>query len=290
MMRGMAIGRTGVFTFALDHQPIREAQATVAELEELGYGAVWIPELTGREALTHASVLLAATQRMAIANGIARIGDRAPRTAAAAQRMLSAAYPSRHLLGLGIGRPKPDGPKPIEAMRAYLDAMDSTDMVSPESDCRPVRVLAAYGPAMMMLAAERAAGAHTYLVPVEHTSWARERLGTDSLLAVEQAAVFEQDAAEARRVARTHLEYYLRTPQNLAKFRRFGYSDEDFRGGGSDRLVDALVAWGDVDRIAARVRDHLVAGADHVCVQVLDTKLGAAPMSQWRLLAEVLPG
>ena len=175
-------------------------------------------------------------------------------------------------------------------MRAYLDAMDSAETVSPESDCRPVRVLAAYGPAMLTFAAEHAAGAHTYLGPVEHTSWARERLGPDSLLAVEQAAVFEEDAAEARRVAREHVEYYLRTPQNLAKFRRFGYGDEDFRGGGSDRLVDALVAWGSVDRIAARIRDHLAAGADHVCVQVLGTEPGAASMSRWRLLAEVLPG
>jgi len=286
----MDIGRIGLWTFAFDYQPISEVRRVVAEIEELGYGAVWIPELAGREALTHASILLASTERMVIANGIARIGDRSPRATAAGQRTLADAYPDRHLLGLGVGRPKPNGAKPLDAMRAYLDEMDHVEIPSPEPKHKPVRVLAAYGPAMMQLAAERASGAHTYKVTVEHTAWARKILGPDSLLAVEQAIMIERDPEVARRVARAHLGYYLKTPQNLAKFRRLGYGEKDLADGGSDRLIDALVAWGGIDRIVARIRAQLEAGADHVGVQVIGVEPGDATMSRWRLLAEALFG
>lgn len=284
----MDLGRIGVFTLAFDNLPVAEVRTAVTELEELGYGAVWVPELVGREALTHASVLLAATERIVVANGIARIGDRTPRATAAGQRTLADGYPGRYLLGLGVGRPKADGPKPLDAMRAYLDEMDAVESSAPEPKEKPARVLAAYGPAMMRLAAERAAGAHTYLVTVEHTAGARGILGLGPILAVEQAVVLERDPNEARRVARDHLGYYLKTPQNLAKLRRLGYSEEDFGGGGSDRLADALVVWGGIDQIAARIRAHVEAGADHVCIQVIGVEPGDAIMSRWKLLAEAL--
>jgi len=242
----LILGKVGIWTFDFDRQPMAQVREEVAELEALGYGAIWIPEVAGREALTHAAVLLAATNRIVVANGVARIAERTPRAMVAAQQTLAEAYPGRHLLGLGLG-----GVSQLEAMRTYLDGMDGIALVTPKPAFQPVRVLAAYGPAMLQLAAERSAGAHTYKVTAQHTADARQLLGLKAFLAVEHAVVLETDPHKARRIARAHLETYLRLPAHLAKFRRLGFTDDEFAAGGSNRLVDALVAWGNMDDVLA---------------------------------------
>jgi probable F420-dependent oxidoreductase len=177
--------------------------------------------------------------------------------------------------------------KPLTKMRGYLEGMDAAVYVAPRP-ADPKRVLAALGPKMLALAAEKANGAHPYFVPVEHTSIAREALGQGPLLCPEQAVVLSTDPGVARAAARAHMATYLTLPNYTNNLRRLGWGDEDLDDGGSDRLVDAIVAWGDEDAIAARVREHLDRGADHVAVQVLDPDPAALPMDQWRALAPAL--
>src|SRR5258708_16210056 len=229
-------GKVGSWTFDFDRQPMAQVREEVAELEALGYGAIWIPEVAGREALTHAAVLLAATNRMVVANGVARIAERTPRAMVAAQQTLAEAYPSRHLLGLGLG-----GVSRLEAMRTYLDGMDGIALVTPKPAFQPVRVLAAYGPAMLQLAAERSAGAHTYKVTAQHTAGARQLLGPEAFLAVEHAVVLETDPQKARRIAPAHLGTSLRCPAHRSKFRRLGFTDDELAAGGTNHLVHSLV-------------------------------------------------
>lgn len=173
-------------------------------------------------------------------------------------------------------------------MRAYLDAMDSIALLTPISPVQPARLLAAYGPAMLRLASERSAGAHTYKVTPEHTAYARQILGPDAVLAVEQAVIFERDPQQARAIARSHLEIYVQLVPHLEKWKRLGFTESDFTAGGSDRLIDALVAWGDLDTIAARLHTHLDAGATHVGIQVLGIAPGLAARREWRWLAKAL--
>jgi len=291
------IGRVGIWTFQLDQQPMRRAQEAAAELEELGYGAIWIPEVIGREAFSNAALLLAGTRRIAIATGIASIYARDALAMAAAHKTLTEAFPDRFLLGMGVShapmveyvRGHSYG-KPIETMRAYLDAMDAAPFMAHGPSTEPVRLLAALGPKMLRLAAERAHGAHPYFVPVEHTVRARKTLGKGPLLCTEQAVVLETDPGVARSIAREHMATYLALPNYVNNLKRLGFTDDDIAGGGSDKLVDAIVAWGGVDATVKRVRDHHDAGADHVCVQVLDTDPRALPLKQWRKLAPVLLG
>jgi len=289
------LGRIGLWTFALDLQPMARAQEAAAELEELGYGALWLPEAVGREPMVSSSLLLSATRRLVVATGIASIHARGAMAAAAAHKTLEEAFPGRFLLGLGVShQPMVEGflgkvyDKPLNTMRQYLDAMDSALFMAAGPATAPSRVLAALGPRMLELAAERTAGAHTYFVPVEHTPVARERLGPGALLCPEQAAVLSTDPAEARAVARQHMAVYLGLPNYTNNLRRLGFGDGDLAGGGSDRLVDAIVAWGSVEDVAARVRAHLDAGADHVAVQLLEADQRALPMDGWRRLAQAL--
>jgi probable F420-dependent oxidoreductase len=170
-------------------------------------------------------------------------------------------------------------------MRAYLDAMDRSPYRAVLPATKPVRLLAALGPKMLQLAAERAGGAHTYFVPPEHTAEARQILGERGLLAVEQAAVLESDAAKARAIARSHTARYLALPNYVGNLRRLGFTEDDLKDGGSDRLVDAIVAWGDMSDIVERVRAHQTAGANHVCIQVLTADPQALPSREWRELA-----
>jgi len=291
----MDIGRVGIWTFQLELLPATAAQETVAELEELGYPAVWIPEAVGREAFTQSGLLLAATQRIVVATGIANIWGRDPMAAAAAQKTLAEAYPGRFLLGLGVSHaPLVEGvrghsyEKPLSAMRAYLDAMDNALYVAPAPAEEPARVIGALAPKMLKLSAERAAGAHPYFVPPEHTARAREIMGTGPILAPEQAVVLETDASKARAIAREHMATYLALPNYVNNMKRLGFTDEDVAGGASDRLVDAIVAWGDLDTVVARVRAHHDAGADHVCIQVLGADAAAIPHQEWRELAGAL--
>jgi probable F420-dependent oxidoreductase len=271
-----ALGRVGVWSFALEAQTAAEEREAVRRIEELGYPALWVPEaVTSREIFSHASWLLASSERLVVASGIANIWARDAVAMANGWRMLTDAYPDRFVLGLGVShapsvaRRGARYERPYARMRAYLDAMDRAASSAPEPEAEPRRMLAALGPRMLELAAERSLGAHPYFVPVEHTAFARSRLGPEPVLAVEQTAVLETDPAEARRIARLFAVDYLQTTNYANNLRRMGWSDQDIAGQGSDALIDAVVAWGDVDRIASRVRAHLDAGADHVCVQVV---------------------
>src|ERR671919_2585270 len=212
----MELEPIGIWTAQFDFQPAAKAREAAAELEKLGFGAIWFPESVGRESLTHAGLLLGGTKRIVIATGIANIYGRDPVTTAAAQKTLAEAYPGRFLLGLGVShvplveqiRGHTYG-KPVAAMRAYLDGMDAAPYRAVPPPVKPARVLAALGPRMLQLAAERADGAHPYFVPPEHTARARQILGNDRFLAVEQAGVVESDRAIAREIARSHMSLYL---------------------------------------------------------------------------------
>ncbi|MER7496036.1 TIGR03620 family F420-dependent LLM class oxidoreductase [Streptomyces pharetrae] len=283
---GLDLGTFGIYTFDFEHQPAGRIRESVQELEERGWRALWFPEVGRREALTLAGHLLAATERLHVVNGIARIWARDAAAAQAGAALLADAHPGRHILGLGYGgRPRP-GVKPLAAMAAYLDEMDALDAPAPKHPVR--RLLAAYGPRMLALARDRTDGAHTYHVSVAHTAEAREILGPDSFLGVEHAVLLETDPDTARATAREHLRPYLDTPYNLAKFRRLGYAEDELTDGGSDRLVDDLVLWGEPDAVAARLRAHVQAGADHVAVQVIGTEPGASSLPAWRLLGDAL--
>ena len=291
----MKLGPIGIWTAQFDYQPGTKAREAAVELEQLGFGAIWFPESAGRESLTHAALLLGATSRIVIATGIANIYARDPVTTAAGQNTLAEAYPGRFLLGLGVShiplveqvRGHSYG-KPIGSMRSYLDRMDRAPYRAVPPTVSPVRVLAALGPKMLRLAAEQASGAHSYFVPPEHTARAREILGSDRLLAVEQAVVLETDSTKAREIARAHTSRYLALPNYVNNLRRLGFGDADLEDGGSDRLVDAIVAWGDMSAVIDRVRAHQSAGADHVCVQALAAYPQALPMPQWRELGPAL--
>jgi probable F420-dependent oxidoreductase len=291
----MDLGRVGLWTFQLDLQPAGLAREAAAELEELGYPTLWLPEAVGREPFVNSTMLLASTQRMVVATGIASIWARDAMTMTAGHLALSEAFPGRFLLGIGVShQPMVDFvrgqhyDKPLTKMREYLDAMDQAIYMAPRPAEEPRRVLAALGPKMLELAAAKALGSHPYFVPVEHTAFAREVLGDGPMLCPEQAVVLATDADEARAAARQHMATYLGLPNYTNNLRRFGWGDADLADGGSDALVDAIVAWGDEDAIVARVQDHLAAGADHVCLQVLTSDATALPMPQWRALAPAL--
>lgn len=289
----LTLGRVGLWTFALEELPPAELRAAAAEIEGLGYGTLWFGEAFGREAFTQATMLLGATERMVVATGIACVYGRDAVTMAQGQRTLAGAYPGRFLLGMGLSSPmgvrhvrnREFGP-PVDTMRHYLDAMTESPL-GPSLKVTPRRVIAALGPRMLALAAERAWGSLSYFVPVEHTLRARQALGPGALLAVEQAVVLDADPARARQVARAHVAAYLRVDHYVASLRRLGFADADLRDGGSDRVVDALVAHGDLATIAARVAAHHEAGADHVCLQVLTAHPGRVPMPEWRELATI---
>lgn len=281
-------GRTGIWIRSSALSPGAADTAEVAgELEEAGYGALWLGAASGD--LAQVSSLLAQTRRLVVATGIVSIWTNPAGTTAAAYAAVAGKYPGRVLLGLGVSHPhvvERAGlryTRPYHAMVSYLGELDSaTAPVPPEG-----RALAALGPRMLRLAAQRSAGAHPYLVTPEHTRRAREVLGTGPLLAPEQKVVLETDPATAREIGRTSVSFYLQAPNYTRNLLRLGFTEDDFTGGGSDRLVDALVAWGDTGAVLSRIREHHDAGADHVAVQVL-TADGSLPRAQWQRLGEAL--
>jgi probable F420-dependent oxidoreductase len=294
--KSIQLGAFGVWTFQLDMLPATRMQETAAELEELGYGAVWYGEAMGREALTKAGLLLAGTKRVVIATGIANIYGRDPVTMAAGQKTLAEAYPNRFLLGLGVSHvplvEKLRGhryDKPVPTMRAYLDAMDQVPYQAVPPSSKPPRVVAALGPLMLKLSAERADGAHPYNSTPEHTRQARELLGPDPYLCPEQAVVLETDPGKARAVARKFLAIYLGLPNYTNNWLRLGFQESDLSGGGSDRLIDTVIAWGDLKAVLSRIREHHSAGADHVCIQVLTDDSKTFPIREYRELASAIP-
>lgn len=282
------VGRIGIWTFSglWPDDPGATGEAA-AELEELGYRAVWLGAAAGKLELP--ARLLAATRRLAVATGIVNVWLEPADVVIPAYRRVAADHPGRFLLGLGAGHAtnvEPTGQRyerPYRKLVDYLDELDAATPPVPEDD----RALAALGPRVLALAGGRTAGAHPYLTTPEHTRRAREVLGPGPLLAPEQKVVLQTDAGRAREVARSGASRYLRLPNYANNLRRLGFTDDDLASGGSDRLVDAIVAWGSADAIAERVRAHHDAGADHVCVQVL-----ADPRSlgrdEWRELAPAL--
>src|SRR5919197_2975317 len=279
-----ALGRVGVWSFTLEAQTAVEEADAAREIESLGFAAIWVPEaVDSREIFSHAAWLLASTESVTIASGIASIWARDAVATANGWRMLTDAYPRRFVLGLGVShagsvaRRGSNYDRPYSEMRRYLDAIERAGSSAPEPDAEPMLVLAALGPRMLRLAAERALGAHPYFVPIEHTTLAREALGAGPVLAPEQAIVLSQDPDVARQAARRHMKRYLDLENYANNLRRLGWADADLAEGGSDKLVDAIVAWGDDSTIKARVREHDRRGADHVCLQVLRPDPKAAP-------------
>ena len=284
----MELGAVGLWTYQLRSLEGGALADALAEVESLGYGAVWFPAGPIESAFELARRLLDASSRLAVATGILSVWAGDAPSVAAANQALGKDHPDRFLLGLGISHPElvdretPGRYKtPIETVNAFLDALDGD---------RQQLALAALGPKMLKLAATRTAGAHPYFVPVEHTAFARDTMGPGALLAPEQAVVLERDPSRARELARGHMKLYLGLSNYVRNLRRMGFTEDDVSGGGSDRLVDAIVAWGDADQIARRVRDHHAAGADHVCVQVITGDAGTVPLDQWRQLAPALTG
>lgn len=279
----MDVGRIGIWSPRLSRADSAAVEATV-ELEELGYGAVW---LGGNSTVAAAATLVRATSRLTVANGILSIWEHEAEDVAAQRAALEATHPDRFLLGLGASHSAlaKNYHKPYSSMLAFLDGLDGAPVPVP----REGRVLAALGPKMLALAGSRAAGAHPYLVTPEHTAEAREALGAGPLLAPELKVVLSADPDEARALARGVLEMYLALPNYTNNWLRLGFTEEDLRDGGSDRLVDATVAWGDAEAVRARIAEFHEAGADHVAVQLLDSGTPEElPRAGWRELAGVL--
>jgi probable F420-dependent oxidoreductase len=294
---GMELGRIGIWSANLDSPPIEQLPAIARELEELGYDALWIPEVAGRDPFVKAALMLAGTERLVLATGIATIYRSDPVAMASVWKTLTDAFPGRFLLGLGVShRPTVEGLRnheygpPLTAMREYLDGMDAAPYFARPPSAEPVRALAALGPKMLALAAERAVGAHPYFVPVEHTALARQTMGPDAWLMPEQMVVLERDATKARETARRTMATYLSLPNYVNNLRRLGWGDDDLSDGGSDRLVDAIFVSGDDAAVRARCDEHFAAGADHVCVQVVTDDRTTVPLDAWRRLAPVLLG
>lgn len=273
----MELGRLGVWcaTDGLSSAQIAQLARTV---EALGYGALWQPESFGRDVTVLSSWLLANTSSLIVASGIASIYARDAQSARAAQQGLAEQSDGRFLLGLGVSHVPAvermrghEYGKPIAAMRAYLEAMARSLYLAPPPAAKAPLVIAALGPRMLELAAEMTDGAHTYNVTPEHTADARKRVGPGKMLCVEQMVVLETDAEKARATARATLGMYLALPNYRTNWQRLGFSDADMDNGGSDRLIDATVAWGNLDVLRNRVRSHWQAGADHVCIQPLSS-------------------
>lgn len=284
------LGRVGVWTFAFDALPAGDVRDAAAAIETLGYPALWVPEGgSSREIFAHLSLLLASTARITVCSGIANVTARHHEAMAGGARTLADAYGERVVLGMGIGHQSTAGRRrqewddPVRRMSAYVDGMDGA-RAGPDPEVPVRRLIAALGPRMLGVAATKALGAHTYFVPVEHTARAREILGPEPVLAVEQTAVVSSDPAVARGIARPWAADYLELPNYANNWRRLGYGDE-LGDGGSDRLIDAAFAWGDASSIATRVREHLDAGADHVCIQVISGRDDDACLPALRDLA-----
>jgi probable F420-dependent oxidoreductase len=284
------LGRIGIWSSELRFGDRQAALTAAVSLEELGYRTLWVPGGAGGDLFGDVTALLRATEEVVVATGILNVWMHAASDVAAAHDAVRSAHPGRFLLGLGIshaplvnaqgGRYE----RPLEVMTTYLDGLDAAVPPVPLGE----RVIAALGPRMLTLARERSGGAHPYLVTPEHTAQARSVLGEGATLAPEQAAVLETDPTLARDIGRKHLHRYLRLPNYTNNFLRLGFTPEDLDDGGSDRLVDGLVAWGDEAAVVARVRSHWDAGANHVCLQVLPREGEAFPSEQWRDLAAVL--
>jgi probable F420-dependent oxidoreductase len=292
--RSVLGGEIGIWSRDLNSVAAPQAREAAAEIEELGYAALWFGEVLGREAFTNASLLLCATSQVVVATGIANIFVRDAWAANAAAQTLAEAYPDRFVLGLGVShRPLVemrghDYRWPLSTMRTYLEDMREARFEAAQPEHDPPWLLAALGPKMLELSRDLADGANPYLVTPQHTAEAREILGERPLLVVEQPIALTNEREEALRLARSHLSRYLKLPNYRNSWLRQGFKDEDLSGVGSERLAEGMVAWGSEGDIRERVHEHLSAGADQVCVQVVtDGPLGSL-REQWRSLAPAL--
>ncbi|MBV9199334.1 MAG: TIGR03620 family F420-dependent LLM class oxidoreductase [Alphaproteobacteria bacterium] len=290
----MKLGKLGVWV-SMDGMTAQAAAIFAKRVEEWGYAALWIPESRGRNALVHSSWLLANTGKLIVATGIANIYARDPMAMVNGQRALNEQSDGRFLLGVGVShRPMVEGlrghtyGKPVAAMRAYLAGMRDAPYQAPMPREKPMTVVAALGPRMMALSAELADGAHPYNTTPEHTAKARAILGPGKLLCPEVWVSLETDPAAARRTAREALSRYLQLENYVNSWRREGFGDDDLASNGSDRFIDAMVAWGDEKAIRARVRQHWDAGADHVCIQPI-TSQGSRQIVDERILELLAP-
>jgi probable F420-dependent oxidoreductase len=288
------LGPVGVWTWPLVTAPADHVRDAARAIESMGYGAVWFPESRGREAIALSAMLLGATEQIKVAPGIANIWARDADAAAGAAMALGEAWPGRFVLGLGVSHAPSvaargsDYDKPLSRMRRYLNAMEVARFVGPEPGEPVPVILAALGPRMLQLAAARTGGAHPYFVPVSHTKFARDEMGPEAYLAPEQAVVIETDPDAARALARFHMERYLLLDNYRNNLLRLGWSESDVDGGGSDDLVDAVVAWGSPEQVAERIRAHHLAGADHVSIQVIIEDSSRVPLAELETLAGLL--
>jgi probable F420-dependent oxidoreductase len=289
----MDLGKIGVWTW-LDHLSANEAAEFAQRAENWGYSALWIPEAVGRDPFALIGYLAARTERIILATGIANIYARDPMATKAIWKTVSELAPNRFILGLGVshqhlvqGARGHDYGKPLSAMRNYLEAMEKALYMGREPEQDAPIVLGALRDKMLQLSATAAQGAHPYLVTPEHTKRARSVIGADALLCPEQMVLAETDETNARKVARANLKVYIGLPNYQNNLKQFGFTDADFADGGSDRLVDALVCWGEPEKIAGHVQAHLDAGANHVCIQAY--RADGAPGADEALL-ETLAG
>lgn len=291
------LGTVGIWSGALTGSPVAEVRSFAREVEQLGFGTLWWGEAPGaRDTFTQALLLLGATEKLVVATGIANIYLRDATAAAAGAHTIATLHPNRFVLGLGASH----GPaidtmtlqtygKPLASMRAYLDAMAGARLRIPEArEPGPPVVLAALGPKMLELARDRTQGAHPYLVTPDHTAIARHAVGPDRWLAVEQGVVLTDDRETALRRARIHLEIYKGLPNYRNNWLRLGFTADDLAGDLSDRLVEALIVWGDEQAIWDRVAEHEAAGADHVCLQVLGDRRSDLALDDVRRLSPAL--
>jgi probable F420-dependent oxidoreductase len=282
---------TGIWSGGLRYGDAAEAVEAAAELESLGYSALWIPD-AGGDLFESVERLLGATTGITVATGILNLWMHTPDETAEAFARFTGHYGDRLLVGIGVSHaPLIDATEPgryrnpLASTAQFLDGLDAAATPLPADR----RVLAALGPKMLELARERTAGTHPYNVTPEHTALAREAMGAEGLVLPEQAVVLESDPSLARALGRAHLSFYFSLPNYVNNLRRLGFGDADFADGGSDRLVDALVAWGNEESIRKRIDLHRAAGADHVCIQVLtDPAAAGLPLAQWRQLAPAL--
>lgn len=289
-----SLGPVGLWTATFDFHPTDDVRRAVAEIEQLGFPALWTPESRGREAFSKSAVLLAATSTLVVATGIASIWARDATATESARKTLGDAFPGRFVLGLGVSHADlasdmrgHDYRKPLSRMKVYLSEMDASVFFGSAPEQLPPVVIAALGPRMLELARDQTDGAHTYLATTAHTAVARGVLGEGKLLAVEQAVVLTTDYQRGLRIAREHVARYAHAINYSGHFERLGYSKEQIESL-DEALVSDLVAWGDEAVVRSRIDEQLAAGADHVCVQVLADDPYALPLPLWRELQPAL--
>lgn len=290
----MELNKLGVWYF-LDGMPSNMAAETAKRIESLGYDTLWIPETAGRDPYASASWLLANTEKLNVATGIASIYHREPGVTVAGQKTLAEQSGDRFLLALGVshqqfveGVRKITYGKPVTTMRKYLNAMDEAPYMAFPPATEPKRLIAALGPRMLELARDKCAGAHPYFTSPKHTKMARDILGPDALLCVEQKVLLEADADVARKAARVVASVYMGLPNYRNNWLRMGLNESDFENGGSDKFIDETFAWGNLEQVQNRIEEHYAAGADHVCIQPVNPNAQFGDLD-WNALEQLSP-